>query len=225
MKTRGSFVFSVLLHALIVAAVVASVPTEETEEEIILELALMPAVPPGPTEPIPQTDAPKPPEVQPPVEKRLTPLSKAPAIEKDEPEPVVAKAVASPSEPVRPVQTPQPEPVAIPVSKPVPAVPAVDAEKEYLDDHLSTIRELLVKYRKYPSQAVRLRQEGSVKISFRLKHDGEVDEIRVVEGSGFPILDEDAIALIRKTAEYFPKPPKAVRITVPLNYGLKTRPV
>ncbi len=221
MKTRGSFIFSVLLHALIIAVAVASLPVEETEEEIVLELALTPAVSPGPTAPVVQTAVPKSPEAKPLTEKRPDPLPETPTIDKEDPEPVVAKTVAVPSEPVRAVQTAQPESIAAP--KPVPAVPVIDAEKEYLDDHLATIREVLVKYRKFPSQAVRLRQEGSVRISFRLKHDGEVDDIRIVDGSGFPILDEDAIALIRKTAEYFPKPPKPVRITVPLNYTLKMR--
>ena len=81
----------------------------------------------------------------------------------------------------------------------------------------------MVKYRKYPSQAVRLKQEGAVKVTFRLKQNGDVEDVRIVGSSGYEILDEDALALIQKTAEYFPKPPKSVRITVPLNYALKIR--
>ncbi len=142
--------------------------------------------------------------------------------EEIKPQTIVKESVEE-SKPVENVEIARSEPKIIPVSKPVPAASSVDLEEQYLEDHLSTIRDLLVKYRKYPSQAVRLKQEGSVKVTFRLKPNGEVEDIRVVGSSGYEILDEDALSLIKKSADDFPKPPKAVRITVPLNYALKVR--
>ena len=142
-------------------------------------------------------------------------------------EPIVQPLKAQPQMVVK--NTPEPqksESVTINKSEPIavttPPAPKPNIEEEYLDNHLSAIRDLLVKYRKYPSMAVRLRQEGSVRVSFRLKENGSVEDIRIVSPSGFDILDQDAVALIEKTASYFPKPPKPVRITVPLKYSLKT---
>lgn len=224
MRTRSSLLASIILHAgLITAALAWTILPEEKEEEIVLKLSLaapVPAVEPQ-AEPVPV---------------RNTPVAKS-VVQKVLSEPVVEPAPQSLPEPLpTPVSVPEaaPKPVEVAqVDKPVPLrqpvvptppLPApINVEKQYLDDHLSEIRDLLVKYRKYPNAAVRLKQEGSVKVSFRLKQNGEVEDIVVVSGSGHEILDEDAVSLIRKTAGYFPKPPKTVRITVPLNYALRVR--
>lgn len=224
MKTKRSFLISLLLHAGLISGAVAlaAFPTEEKDEEIILELSLSEpsapqpvpkSAPPQSTHSLPQPPHPAPPQLPVAEESKMT------------------ETIASPEPPKSSVFEPQPiespqehsaEPKVI-SSAPViqPAVAQINAEEQYLDNHLATIRDLLVKYRKYPSQALRLKQEGSVKVSFRLKQNGDIEDIRIVGSSGYEMLDEDAKALIHKTAEYFPKPPKSVRITVPLNYRIR----
>jgi protein TonB len=104
---------------------------------------------------------------------------------------------------------------------PPPPPPPVNVEKEFLNAHLGEIRGQLLQNFKYPKMAQKLKMQGEVKVSFSLSSDGSVDNIKVVESSGFDILDEDAVALIQKTASTFPKPSKSVRITVPLSYVLR----
>jgi periplasmic protein TonB len=181
-----------------------------------------------PTPPVPQSKTFPEQKVQPIQHKTVQPtpqfsiVKEAKFVEEVKPQPQITEPIVE----TKPIETPQPmaqvEPKITPPA-PQPIVPQVNAQEQYLDDHLSTIRDILVKYRKYPSQAVRLKQEGSVKVTFRLKHNGEVEDIRVVGSSGYDILDNDALKLIQKSAEYFPKPPQSVRITVPLHYALKVR--
>lgn len=225
MKTKRSFLLSAILHAgIITAGIALSTIPEEKEEEIVLELSL---AEPTPSQPQPQTilqqvSKPTPKETLQPTQK-LPIVEQAKIQEEIKPQPEIKKAIIE----TKPIETPQLaqiEPKITPIEPiPQPIVQPINTEEQYLDDHLSTIRDILVKYRKYPSQAVRLKQEGSVKVTFRLKQNGEIEDVRVVGSSGYEILDEDALRLIQKTAEYFPKPPKSVRITVPLNYALKIR--
>lgn len=105
------------------------------------------------------------------------------------------------------------------VPAPPPAQP-VNIEKEFLNAHLGEIRALLIQNLKYPRNAQRLKMQGEVRISFHLKSDGGVENIEVIQSSGFELLDEDAKALIKNTAPQFPKPTKSIRLSIPLSYLL-----
>lgn len=215
MRTKKSFAFSILFHAALVGGVIVylSIPKEEVEEEIVLQLAM--STLDTPSEPLPEhkPTPPKPPE---PVKAQAKPT---PVVQPKLPIVSTAKVVEPVAEPVKTPVQPVAKETPVPVAPP--PAPKPNVEEEYLDNHLSTIRDILIKYRKYPTMAVRLKQEGNVRVSFRLKENGTVEDIRIVSGSGFEMLDADAMALIEKTASYFPKPPKTVHITVPLNYSLK----
>jgi len=224
MKTKRSFLLSLFLHAGIITGAVAlsTLPLEEKEAEVVLELSLSEPSPSSEVQPVVKQTVSQPQKNQP-VQNNITPSVTPEPIVDEKPEPIVQKEVVVPPQPVAITQMTQNEPKIISMIKPAPVTPSIDIDEQYLEDHLSTIRDVLVKYRKYPSQAVRLKQEGAVKVTFRLKQNGEVEDIKIVGSSGYELLDEDALRLIQKTAEYFPKPPKAVRITVPLNYALKVR--
>ncbi len=145
------------------------------------------------------------------------PIQKIPIVQSHEVIPV-------PSIPVAAVT--QAQPISVPIaSKEIPKVitpppPAVNSEKEFLDAHLGEIRGVLLQNLKYPKMAQKLKMQGTVRVAFTLNVDGSVENIKVVESSGFEILDEDAMKLIEKTASSFPKPTKSVRISAPLGYIL-----
>lgn len=225
MKARHSLALSALFHAAIVTAVLTFNLPEEKEEEIVLELSLNA---PDPTDQTIPQPAPQ-----------LTPDTSSRALRQPQPQTTQAVLPVDPSSPAEvPSTVPLPaEPSRDVAQAPTPAEPdpmiatgpavphppppePLSAEQEYLDRHLASIRDLLLKYRKYPTQAVRMKQEGRVRVSFRLNRSGEVDEITILSSSGHAVLDEATIALIQKTALYFPKPPKPVRITIPLHYQL-----
>jgi protein TonB len=226
MKTQHSFALSIAVHLVVIGAVVAvlSMSTKEVEEEIVLELsmsALEVKNQPSPTKQISST------VMQPTAPTHVTPKASPivqPMADVIQPSQTLKNEVVARAQTAPAVQKSEPitdkieEPIVVPSP---PSPPKQSAEEEYLDNHLSAIRDVLVKYRKYPNQAVRLKQEGSASISFRLKSNGEVEDITVQSSSGYDILDSDALNLIVKTAHYFPRPPKSIRITVPLKYSLK----
>jgi protein TonB len=231
MKSSRSFGLSILLHVgIITGAIAVSNIPKEKEEDIVLELLLSSPVNENQSQPVTQSSTLKNSSMV----KQVKMQSVSNIIETSEPEPVsekqelkhtITNETAVPQVPVEIGQINAPVSLQPKVasSLPTPLPEPINVEEQYLDDHLSTIRNILVKYRKYPTQAVRLKQEGGVKVTFRLKQNGEVEDIKIIGSSGYDILDEDAIDLIQKSAEYFPKPPKTVRITVPLNYTLKNR--
>ena len=139
-----------------------------------------------------------------PVATHLTPLPIAPVI----PQPIPVSTPAIPTKTVIP--TPQP-----------PSTPPINVEKEFINEHLGEIRGLLLQNLKYPKMAQKLKMQGEVRIAFSLNSDGSVEDIKIIESSGFDLLDEDARTLIEKTASRFPKPSKSVRISVPLSYVLR----
>lgn len=175
---------------------------------------------------------PAPQSVSPP--KPIEQQAPTPIVPKNIPTPPVVRPVIKPSpldsRPTLPMPQAQavPQPIHAPaeVPKPVAAqpipsqLPPVNVEKEFLNAHLGEIRALLLQNLKYPKMAQKLRMQGDVRISFSLNSDGSVEDIKVIESSGFEILDEDARALIEKMAGRFPKPSKSVRISVPLSYVL-----
>lgn len=227
MKTKRSFLLSLLLHAGIITGAIAltTLHKEEKEEEIVLELSLNSPAQEVRNEPTHEISASKIATVS----KSITPSAKV--SEKADAEPIMQKK--SPEEKVQKEDIEVPKPVitaqaAMPsvVKEMIPTVASptpqnINEQEQYLDDHLSAIRDILIKYRKYPNQALRLKQEGDVHVTFRLQSNGEVEDIKISGSSGYAILDDDAKALIEKTALYFPRPPKSVRITVPLRYSLK----
>lgn len=151
-----------------------------------------------------------------------TPIQKAPTpLPAVQPTPtVVPQPSARPSISVPTVAPPLPS-VEAPKAVHQPIVPSVNIEKEFLDAHLGEIRTLLIQNLKYPRNAQRLKMQGEVRVSFRLKSDGSVENIEVIKSSGFEILDEDAKALIKNTAPQFPKPSKSINLSIPLSYLLR----
>lgn len=159
--------------------------------------------------------------------KKETPITPTPVIQK-----ALTPALTAQSAPMivsQPISRPSITTQATPPSPPVEAprithpliAPSVNIEKEFLSAHLGEIRALLIQNLKYPRNAQRLKMQGEVRVSFRLKSDGSVENIEVIQSSGFELLDEDARALIKNTAPQFPKPTKSISLSIPLSYLLR----
>ena len=52
----------------------------------------------------------------------------------------------------------------------------------------------------YPKAAVRRRLEGTATVKFRIAPDGTVEEIHIVESSGFSILDRASVKTVKRAA-------------------------
>lgn len=69
----------------------------------------------------------------------------------------------------------------------------------------------------YPKKARYRKLSGVVVVEFVLERDGGISQERVVQSSGYALLDESAIKTLNQTQ--FPTSPKRYRFRVPLRYG------
>lgn len=91
----------------------------------------------------------------------------------------------------------------------------------YLKEKLSVISQIIQKNISYPPIARRMGWEGRVVLSIRLYTDGTVKEIKVLESSGYEVLDRNAVDTVRRVSGLFPKPPVEVIVRLPVNYKLE----
>ena len=66
-----------------------------------------------------------------------------------------------------------------------------------------TVRQRLERFKHYPASARRRGIEGAVDVSFRLNAEGKAEDMQLVSGSGYGILDDAALNTVRR-AEPFP---------------------
>jgi protein TonB len=60
----------------------------------------------------------------------------------------------------------------------------------------------------YPAAAQAMGMGGELLLVFTLNSAGTLTDIRLVDGSGFPVLDEEALRAVKQAAPYDPFPPE-----------------
>jgi len=106
-----------------------------------------------------------------------------------------------------------------PMAPPPTADVAVDTEKRWQSALLESLRAL----KRYPGIARRLGQEGVVLVEARISREGRIEAASVKRGSGYPILDQDALRLLESAAEAARdriRPERPTRLEVPIAYRL-----
>lgn len=200
-------------------------PEPETPPEPVVEPppetpAPEPIVEPPPEPPPPEPIVEPPPEPPPPEPKpKPKPLRKKPApIKAPPPRPAPEPQGAAPSEPVPPPvpQPPAPEPPpALPVpaetpppvaTPPEPPPPRASFDDNVLDGYAQLLSGAIGRFQKYPRLAQMRGWEGTVEVLLRIAAGGAVREISLVKSSGFDVLDEQALAMVRQ-ATPLPRPP------------------
>ena len=153
--------------------------------------------------------------------------------------PALETAVANADVADEPVTNPSPHPVtstpntasapataAAPGSAGSPATPfglPSGVEKSQAQ-YAGLLQAWFLKHKRYPYPARSRRQQGSVKVWFRVDRQGNILERRIDTGSGFSILDKATIDLLDR-ASPVPKPPQTLQntdltFTVPIAYSL-----
>lgn len=78
------------------------------------------------------------------------------------------------------------------------------------------------RYKRYPDAAARGGMKGAVKVSISIGGSGNLASARVTSSSGYPVLDSEALATVRRAAPY-PKPPASfggtARFSLTLRYS------
>ncbi|MCF7976747.1 MAG: energy transducer TonB [Chromatiaceae bacterium] len=82
----------------------------------------------------------------------------------------------------------------------------------------------LTRHKRYPAQARRLRQEGTVKVTFTITRSGRVVSKRIIQSSGYELLDQEVQAMLER-ASPMPRIPSSLgrsslTITVPVAFTL-----
>lgn len=100
-----------------------------------------------------------------------------------------------------------------------PAENAGGAKAVYLKEHFVYIRDLIMKNISYPHMARKMGWMGKVTLSFVICESGDAEDIKIIESSGFAILDKNAVETVKKALP-FPKPPLRAEIVIPVVYRL-----
>lgn len=89
---------------------------------------------------------------------------------------------------------------------------------------MEAMMEFMNKNIKYPTDAVKKKIQGRVVVSFVVKKDGSIDNIKVIR-SIYPSLDEEAVNVIKMMPKWIPGTQKGkavnVKYCVPLSFKLK----
>jgi protein TonB len=100
------------------------------------------------------------------------------------------------------------------------AASAMEGQRRgYIKRHFAYIRDMIMQNLSYPMLARKMGWSGRVVVSFTVLDDGQVEDVKVVETSGFDCLDKNAIETINKTAP-FPRPPVKAELIIPIVYRL-----
>ncbi|MDW8293931.1 MAG: energy transducer TonB [Aquificaceae bacterium] len=94
-------------------------------------------------------------------------------------------------------------------------------KEQYLKEKLQSISQIVQRNISYPPLARRMGWEGRVVLAIRIGEDGSLREVRVLESSGYDILDRNAVETVRRLAGLLPKPPVEVMVKLPVKYGLE----
>ncbi|MDR1395029.1 MAG: TonB family protein [Deltaproteobacteria bacterium] len=112
------------------------------------------------------------------------------------------------------------------ISRPQPdrtgsASPLSDSEKAYILQVAQTLKNS----QRYPAAARRRREQGQVRVSFRIEKDGRIDSPRIMASSGYKSLDNEVLALMARVSPLPPLPPESSRpamtVSVLLKFSLK----
>lgn len=67
-----------------------------------------------------------------------------------------------------------------------------------------------------------MRMQGTVKVEFLWKENKTLADLKIIESSGYDLLDKSALESIRKASLNFPYYNRDLRITLPIIYDFKT---
>lgn len=91
-------------------------------------------------------------------------------------------------------------------------------------DERHFLKSWVYKYVRYPAQAIKEGIQGTVMVSFIVEKNGELSDIKVVEGVD-ELLDEEALRVVRVSPKWIPGQVRGVkvrtRITIPVQFILR----
>lgn len=93
-------------------------------------------------------------------------------------------------------------------------------EQKFIKDNLSSIGRITEKYLRYPDTAGRLGQQGTSVVEFYLHPNGDISDMRLLEGSGSRMLDKNSIETIEIAYKDYPRPTVKTKIRMFVGYSI-----
>ena len=88
--------------------------------------------------------------------------------------------------------------------------------------YVREVKKLIGEKSFYPQSAKRRGLEGTVNVSFSVSSDGSVYDVDISKPSGFNLLDDNALSIV-KSASPLPAPPRSdLRLELPLVFSIQT---
>jgi periplasmic protein TonB len=170
------------------------VVTLELPESFVVSAAPPTDLPPGPMQEESETTPPPKEETKPPEQQADIPLPD-PQPPKPEPPQEQKQAMAPPA-----------------------AAPSVAVIRRWETELLAHIE----RFKRYPPKAHARGDQGLAKVSFTIDRDGRVQETHIVQSSGSPELDQEALAVLTR-AQPVPRPPDRVRhyLAIPVGFDIR----
>jgi periplasmic protein TonB len=167
--------------------------------------------------------------------------------------PKIAPVPVKPAEPVAvaeapvPFPLPLPEPIVVAQASPVPVAATTGIPGAGIgagvgqgsqgkgpgaygdgqgpgDDYLNRLRRWLAKYKKYPPEAFKKKQEGSVMVAFTIARDGTVLAAEIERSSGFPLIDQATLDMLQRASPVPPVPAhytgERLSIAIPVRFSI-----
>lgn len=189
--------------------------------ELIIELAQPKPEPPAPLAP-PELIKPKvipPPKAKPIPQPIVKPVNTPQPISEPTPPPVIA---ATPKAETPPTFV-APVPVVAKPEPPKPTINQVDLDSAR-NQYGSALSREIAKHINYPGIAKMRGWQGVVEIDFQLDGNGKILSQKIHTSSGFPVLDNQALEMVKKSN--FPTPPEVLKssafnVTVPVSFKLE----
>ena len=94
------------------------------------------------------------------------------------------------------------------------------------DDYLAALQRWIQRYKKYPDNSLKKKEEGQVMVGFTLARDGTVLDAWIEHSSGIPALDEATLAMMHRASPVPPVPDRYkgenLSLSMPIDYHLGT---
>jgi protein TonB len=103
----------------------------------------------------------------------------------------------------------------------------LDTEKDVLISFFQRFRNNIYNVWNYPGPAAERREEGTCLLKITITRSGEVQQVRILESTGYRVLDDEAVAAVRRGAPYGSLPRaysgEILNIFAFFNYNLSRR--
>jgi len=92
--------------------------------------------------------------------------------------------------------------------------------KLYLVKNIKNIGSITQRFLIYPSMSIQAGQSGTSVVEFTLFPNGNIDDLKVIDSSGFFLLDDNTLETIQEAYSDYPRPSKPTLIKIYVEYVL-----